>query len=99
MRFLSGIQSSCRGLRLRLRAFTLIEMMMVIAIISAAGVASHLLAGQSLDKAITAWFVLGGLAGMGLGILLSRRLAGPLLQKLFAGMMVAVAVYMLLRNF
>jgi uncharacterized membrane protein YfcA len=73
--------------------------LLVIAIISAAGVASHLLAGQSLDKAITAWFVLGGLAGMGLGILLSRRLAGPLLQKLFAGIMVAVAVYMLLRNF
>ena len=73
--------------------------LLVIAIISAAGVVSHLLAGQSLDKAITAWFVLGGLAGMGLGILLSRRLAGPLLQKLFAGMMVAVAVYMLLRNF
>jgi uncharacterized membrane protein YfcA len=36
---------------------------------------------------------------MGLGILLSRRLAGPLLQRLFAGMMVAVAIYMLLQNF
>lgn len=72
--------------------------LVVIAIISAAGVVSHLLAGQSLDMAITVRFVLGGLAGMGLGIVLSRRLAGPRLQRLFAGMMVVVAGYMLLRN-
>jgi hypothetical protein len=72
--------------------------LVVITLISAAGVISQLLAGRALDLNLTAWFVLGGLAGMGLGILLSRWLAGPLLQKLFAGMMVAVAVYILIRD-
>jgi uncharacterized membrane protein YfcA len=47
---------------------------------------------------MTALFVLGGLLGMGLGAVLSRRLAGPLLQKLFAIAMVSVAIYILVRH-
>ncbi len=70
--------------------------LLVIAIVSAAGVASHLLAERPLALAVTAWFVLGGLVGMGLGSRLSRRLAGPQLQKLFATIMVGVAVFMLI---
>ena len=69
----------------------------VIAIISALGFASHLLAGARLNPALTAGFVSGGLAGMALGIVVGRRIAGPVLQKLFAGMIVAVAAFMLLR--
>jgi uncharacterized membrane protein YfcA len=34
---------------------------------------------------------------MALGIALARRIAGPALQKLFAGMIVAVAGFMLVR--
>lgn len=69
----------------------------VIAIISALGFASHVLAGARLDLELTASFVGGGLGGMALGIGLGRRLAGPTLQKLFAGMIVAVATFMLAR--
>lgn len=69
--------------------------LLVIAIISTAGTVSHFVAGQSLDLKITSLFVIGGLAGMGLGAKLSRRLAGPQLQKLFASAMIAVALFML----
>ena len=69
----------------------------VIAIISALGLASHVLAGARLDLELTAGFIAGGLAGMALGIVAGRRLAGPTLQKIFAGMIVAVATFMLVR--
>ncbi|MDS4019776.1 MAG: sulfite exporter TauE/SafE family protein [Candidatus Competibacter sp.] len=69
----------------------------VIAIISAIGLLSHILAGHRLDVGITAGFVLGGLGGMALGIAVGRRIAGPILQKLFAGMIVVVAGFMLVR--
>ena len=69
----------------------------VIAIISAIGLLSHVIAGHRLDVAITAGFVLGGLGGMALGIALGRHIAGPALQKLFAGMIVVVAVFILVR--
>ena len=69
----------------------------VIAIISALGFASHVLAGARLNPELTAGFVGGGLAGMALGIGVGRRIAGPTLQKLFAGMIAAVAVFMLVR--
>lgn len=71
--------------------------LLVIAIISAAGTASHLVAGHTLNLKVTGLFVVGGLAGMALGATLSRRLAGPLLQKLFASAMIAVALFMLAR--
>lgn len=71
--------------------------LLIIAIISAAGSASYLLAGRSLALGVTALFVLGGLGGMVLGGRLSRRLAGPCLQKLFATAMAGVATYMLIR--
>ena len=69
----------------------------VIAIISAMGLLSHVIAGHRLDVGITAGFVLGGLGGMVLGIAVGRRSAGPALQKLFAGMIVMVAGFMLVR--
>jgi uncharacterized membrane protein YfcA len=68
--------------------------LLIIAIISAAGSASYLLAGRPLALEVTILFVLGGLAGMGFGAKLSHRLAGPQLQKLFAIMMISVAIYM-----
>ena len=69
----------------------------VIAIISVIGLLSHVVAGHRLDVGTTTGFVLGGLGGMALGIAVGRRIAGPVLQKLFAGMIVAVAVFMLVR--
>jgi uncharacterized membrane protein YfcA len=72
--------------------------LLVIAIISLGGLLSHIVIGQSLALRETALFALGGLGGMGLGIMVGRRIAGPLLQKLFAGLMVAVAIFMLVHN-
>ncbi len=70
--------------------------LLVIAIISISGGVAHLLAGHhTLNWTITVLFVLGGLGGMLLGARLSRRLAGPALQKLFAAAMIGVAVAML----
>ncbi|HOW75804.1 MAG TPA: sulfite exporter TauE/SafE family protein [Candidatus Competibacteraceae bacterium] len=71
--------------------------LLIIAIISAAGSVSYLLAGRPLAWTVTTLFALGGLGGMILGGRLSRRLAGPQLQKLFATAMVGVAIYMLMR--
>lgn len=72
--------------------------LLVIAIVSFAGVMAQSLSGHTLDWWVTGLFVLGGLVGMALGMRLSRWLAGPQLQKLFAALMVAVAVYILLRE-
>ncbi|MFO1424873.1 MAG: sulfite exporter TauE/SafE family protein [Candidatus Competibacteraceae bacterium] len=69
----------------------------VIAIVSMIGLLSHILAGHWLEVGITTGFVLGGLGGMALGIAVGRRIAGPILQKLFAGMIVAVAGFILVR--
>jgi hypothetical protein len=71
--------------------------LITITLVSFAGVVAHWLAGQRLDWPLTAQFVGGGLLGMGAGIRLGQRLAGPLLQRLFAAGMVAVAAYMLIR--
>lgn len=72
--------------------------LLVIAIISAAGTVSHILAGKPLDPTLVVLFVIGGLGGMVLGSALSRRLAGPLLQKLFAMTMIGVAIYIIVHS-
>ncbi|MFZ1326347.1 MAG: sulfite exporter TauE/SafE family protein [Candidatus Contendobacter sp.] len=69
----------------------------VIAIISSIALLTHLLAGHRLDFGLTAGFVLGGLGGMGFGIALGRRIAGPQLQKTFASMVAIVAVFIMAR--
>ncbi len=72
--------------------------LLVIALVGASGVASHLAAGRPLPLALTGLFVAGGLAGMELGSLAGRRLGGPGLQKLFASAMVAVAAFIVLKS-
>ncbi|WP_435018260.1 sulfite exporter TauE/SafE family protein [Tundrisphaera sp. TA3] len=72
--------------------------LLVIALVSASGVASYLLAGRSLPPALTGLFLAGGLAGVELGTLAGRRLGGPGLQKLFAAAMVAVAAFIFLKG-
>jgi uncharacterized membrane protein YfcA len=69
--------------------------LLVIALISASGLASYLLAGRHLGFELTILFVAGGAVGMLLGTRLSRRLSGPRLQRLFAVVMVAVAVFVI----
>jgi uncharacterized membrane protein YfcA len=72
--------------------------LLVIALVGASGVASHLAAGRPLPAVLTGLFVAGGIAGMELGTLLGRRLGGPGLQKVFASAMVAVAALIVARN-
>jgi hypothetical protein len=72
--------------------------LVVIALVSAAGVTSYLAAGRSLALVLTGLFVLGGIGGMGLGTRLSRRLSGPRLQKGFAVALVIVATFIMIQN-
>jgi uncharacterized membrane protein YfcA len=72
--------------------------LLVIALVSASGVASHLLAGREIPLETTLYFVLGGVLGMFAGIWGSRYLSGPALQKVFAVAIVAVAAFVILRT-
>lgn len=67
--------------------------LLVIALISAAGVVADLNAERHLALELTALFVVGGLGGMWLGVLLGRRLPGPHLQRVFAAAMIVVALF------
>jgi uncharacterized membrane protein YfcA len=72
--------------------------LLVISLISAVGVASHLSLGREIPFDITGLFVGGGLLGMFAGIWASHYLSGPALQKVFAAAIVLVAMFMILRT-
>lgn len=72
--------------------------LLVIALVSAAGVASKLLAGEALAAGVTAMFAAGGVAGLGLGTLFARRLSPVKLQKAFAAAIVGVAAFVIVKN-
>jgi uncharacterized protein len=72
--------------------------LMVITLISAAGVASQLWGGRTIPVETTSLFVGGGVLGMFAGIGASRYLSGPTLQKVFSVAIVAVAAFVLIRT-
>ncbi len=72
--------------------------LLVITLISASGVASHLWAGREIPLATTLYFVSGGVLGMFAGIWASQYLSGPALQKFFAVAIVAVAFFVILHT-
>jgi len=72
--------------------------LVVIALVSASGVVSYLMAGRPLNMVLTGLFVVGGIGGMVLGTLWSRKLAGPALQQGFAVALVVVAAFVITRN-
>ena len=72
--------------------------LLVIAMVSSAGVISFVSATHHLDLALTGTFVLGGIAGMYAGIAVSKRISGPRLQQVFAGFIIAVAIFVILRT-
>ncbi len=72
--------------------------LLVITLVSASGVASHLWAGRDIPIDTTLLFVVGGVLGMFVGIWASRYLSGPTLQKVFALAIVAVAVFVIVRT-
>jgi uncharacterized membrane protein YfcA len=72
--------------------------LLVITLVSASGVASHLVAGREIPVDTTLYFVVGGVMGMFVGIWTSRFLSGPVLQRVFAVAIVAVAMFVILRT-
>ncbi|MDF1820673.1 MAG: sulfite exporter TauE/SafE family protein [Alcanivoracaceae bacterium] len=68
--------------------------LVVIALVATTGFAGYALAGLTAGQAtpeLVASLASGAVLGMGGGILLARYLAGPMLQKLFAALLVVVA--------
>jgi uncharacterized membrane protein YfcA len=60
------------------------------------GLAAHLLAGRGLDPAVTAAMTAGCVLGAVAGVALARRVAQRQLGRGFAGLVVAVATYLLI---
>jgi uncharacterized protein len=72
--------------------------LMVISLVSASGIAARIWSGLDISPSVTGLFVLGGVGGLFFGQRIGRRLSGPALQKVFAVAIVAVAVFVILRN-
>ena len=73
--------------------------LLVIALVSGAGLAFHVWAGRSVPME-TVWpFIAGGVVGLGVGTWAGGRLSPVLLQKIFSVVIVAVALYVIVRNF
>lgn len=72
--------------------------LLVISLISLAGVVSHATAGRDLPIDIIVWFTLGGVLGLLVGQSLANRLSGEVLQKVFVVVMLGVATFVLVRG-
>lgn len=72
--------------------------LLVIMLVSAAGTATHVLAGKDLDLTTAGLFTAGSIGGLFGGSALAQRLAGPVLQKVFAAAIVFVAMYVIFRT-
>lgn len=72
--------------------------LLVITLVSASGTANHLLAGKDLTLSTAGLFTAGSIVGLFAGSWLAQRLAGPVLQKVFAAAIVVVACYVIVRT-
>lgn len=72
--------------------------LLVIALVGASGVLSVLISGRQLPLGLTAWFVMGGVAGLFAGARLSRRMPAVWLQKGFAAAMLGVALLIVVQR-
>ena len=72
--------------------------LMVISIISAGGVLTFVSGGRDVSFSIVAMFVIGGILGMQLGTWFARMLPGKQLQRFFAGAIVFVAAFVLIKE-
>jgi len=71
--------------------------LLVIALNSASGLIARL-GSDGLDWGVTLLFILGGAAGVALGVRLAGRLPQRRLTQAFAGLIVLVAGYVLFRS-
>jgi uncharacterized membrane protein YfcA len=72
--------------------------LLIIALVSASGIVSHFLAGDTVPGAVVLWFLSGSLSGMLAGTALGKRLPGRRLQQIFALLIVGVAIFVIARN-
>lgn len=72
--------------------------LLVIVLISASGVLSHFVAGRGIPLDVTGLFVFGGIIGLFLSNLVSKRISGSKLQKVFAASIVFVAIVVVFKT-
>ena len=72
--------------------------LLVIFLISISGVTSYVVSGRELSLDTTVQFLAGGLVGIWLGGLVSRKLKGQTLQKVFATAVVLVAIFVIVKT-
>lgn len=72
--------------------------MLVIVLVSISGVTSHLIAGRTIPLALTLAFIAGGSGGIFLGGQVAQKLSGAKLQRVFAGGIIAVAIFVVART-
>lgn len=72
--------------------------LMVISLVSVAGIASLAWSGRTISPVITGLFLIGGIAGLFAGQQIGRRLSGPVLQKVFVVAILVVALFVIVRN-
>jgi uncharacterized membrane protein YfcA len=67
--------------------------LLVIVLISISGVLSHFVAGRGISLEVTGLFVLGGILGLVLSNLVSKRISSSMRQRIFAVSIVIVAIF------
>lgn len=72
--------------------------LVVIAVISSFGFGSFILYGNAVSTDLLGLLALGGIAGMSIGIIASKKIAGPSLQKVFSALMIAILIVTLIIN-
>lgn len=72
--------------------------LLVMSLVGLAGVAGHLWQGREIPWELTLLFVAGSVPGLFVGSALTRRLSRPLLSRIFAVMILAVAVFVIART-
>ena len=72
--------------------------LIVISAVSTSGFVSFISAGSEVDTVLLGFISAGGLLGMIVGVLVSKKIAGPTLQQIFSVLMVVMAVGIFLKQ-
>ncbi|WP_372749997.1 sulfite exporter TauE/SafE family protein [Litorivivens sp.] len=72
--------------------------LLTISAISSGGVVSSLVQGVHFDWATATPFIAGGIGGLSLGFAVAKHLSGAVLQRVFAGLIMVTAVFIILRT-
>ena len=72
--------------------------LVVISVVGITGFASFIYSGNSPGMELLLQIAAGSILGMSAGILLSRKISGPVLQQVFALLMLVIAAVTIFRN-